>query len=68
MGKGMEMGRKEFAHQYTVPRDCTLYLGFLIFGVLGKGQWNEATLSANQCLLANYKNYVFIDSSLKVSL
>lgn len=55
MGKGMEMGRKEFAH-HTMPRDCSLYLSFLIFGALGKGQWNEVTLSANQCLLANHKN------------
>lgn len=38
MGKGMEMGRKEFAHQYTVQKDCSLYLSFLNFGVLGKGQ------------------------------
>lgn len=56
MGKGMEMGRKEFAHQYIVPRDCSLYLSFLIFGVLGKGKWNEVTVSANQHLLANHKN------------
>lgn len=36
MGKGMEMGRKEFAHQCIVPRDCSLYPSFLIF--LGAGE------------------------------